>query len=131
MNAALEDTLKGKIVVDGCGEYVAKQEFEDDPEVLAALSDIRTARESARDTYYSDNVTDDLKAKIYVSSDVIFTSSAATQQNDTMIVKNREGQPLPDTGSAGTVIITILGIEVIVFAIIALSRRKAGSGLRK
>ena len=121
MNAALEDTLKGKIVVDGCGEYVAKQEFEDDPEVLAALSD----------TYYSDNVTDDLKAKIYVSSDVIFTSSAATQQNDTMIVKNREGQPLPDTGSAGTVIITILGIEVIVFAILALSRRKAGSGLRK
>jgi len=109
--AALEDTLKNKIVVDGYGEYVAKQEFEDDPEVLTALSDIRTARESAKDTYYnSDSVADDLKAKIYVSSDVIFTTSANDgTANDTMIVKNKAGRPLPNTGGAGTTNLIIIG----------------------
>lgn len=108
--AALEDTLKNKIVVDGYGEYVAKLEFEDDPDVLAALSGIRTARESARDTYYRENVTDDLKTKIYVSSDVIFTTSANDgTANDTMIVKNKAGRPLPNTGGAGTTNLIIIG----------------------
>jgi LPXTG-motif cell wall-anchored protein len=62
-------------------------------------------------TYYnSDSVADDLKAKIYVSSDVIFTTSANDgTANDTMIVKNKAGRPLPNTGGAGTTNLIIIG----------------------
>lgn len=90
---------------------------ESDEDVTSALSQIRVAGENAKDSYYREHVSETLKAKIYTGSDVIFTSSSTATNNDIMIVKNKKGQPLPNTGGPGTVMFMIAGALLIVLAI--------------
>ncbi|MGI6177583.1 MAG: VWA domain-containing protein [Eubacterium sp.] len=124
----LSDETKNKIEIDGYGEYVAKSGYESDTDVIAALTEMYTARETAKDEYYN-GLSDAIKANIYVSSDVIFTSSAENGTNDTMIVKNTAGEPLPNTGSRGTIIVIILGSALIIFAVLSMAARKLRSSI--
>ena len=75
----------------------------------------------SKDNSTTENVTENNLASVYYTVDNTQNSNA----NDNVVnIQNRPGSTLPTTGDIGTIGLTIAGVAIVIFGVLATSRRK-------